>query len=255
MPYGLANAAAITAFTAFTADCAGTMMRLRLPVSDQDMPCPLCDGVLDRHAHARVCSCGGDCMKRHHRLRSIVAARAHAAGLHPEIEKAGLIPPRPDDSGGPEDGARQAGGGRRPADVWVGSWGLHGAAAFDLAVSSGLRQGSVAASATAGEQAAADYEAKKCAFLNTCIHFLMHPSLHTDSMVGKVSQVELYFVKVHWLGHWLVNSSQFPCLRKSELYALQMVAQESVAFSNFCHRVYIRIGEMRERDVAQILLV
>ena len=70
---------------------------------------------------------GGDRTKRHHRLRSIVAARAHAAGLHPEIEKAGLLPPRPDDGGGPEDGARQAGGGRRPADVWVGSWGLHGA--------------------------------------------------------------------------------------------------------------------------------
>ena len=143
-------------------------MRLRLPVGDQDMPCPLCDGVLDRHGdHARVCPCRGDRTKRHHRLRSIVAARAHAAGLHPEIEKAGLLPPRPDDGGGPEDGARQAGGGRRPADVWVGSWGLHGAAAFDLAVTSGLRQGSVAASATAGERAAADYEANKCAFLNT----------------------------------------------------------------------------------------
>ena len=84
----------------------------------------------------------------------------------PDLRR-GLLPPRPDDGGGPEDGARQAGGGRRPADVWVGSWGLHGAAAFDLAVTSGLRQGSVAASATAGERAAADYEAKKCAFLNT----------------------------------------------------------------------------------------
>ena len=41
---------------------------------------------------------------------------------------------------------------------------------------------------------------------------------------------------------------------EAELYALQMVAQESVAFSNFCHRVYVGIGEMRERDVPQILL-
>ena len=41
---------------------------------------------------------------------------------------------------------------------------------------------------------------------------------------------------------------------EAELYALQMVAQESVAFSNFCHRVYIGIGEMRKRDVPQILL-
>ena len=28
-------------------------MRLRLPVGDQDMPCPLCDGVLDRHGDRR----------------------------------------------------------------------------------------------------------------------------------------------------------------------------------------------------------
>ena len=43
---------------------------------------------------------------------------------------------------------------------------------------------------------------------------------------------------------------------ETELYALQMVAQEPVAFSNFCHRVYVGIGEMRERerDVPQILL-
>ena len=42
---------------------------------------------------------------------------------------------------------------------------------------------------------------------------------------------------------------------EAELYALQMVAQESVAFSPiFCHRVYTGIGEMRERDVPQILL-
>ena len=36
---------------------------------------------------------------------------------------------------------------------------------------------------------------------------------------------------------------------EAELYALQMVAQESVAFSNFCHRVYTGIGEMREREM------
>ena len=35
---------------------------------------------------------------------------------------------------------------------------------------------------------------------------------------------------------------------EAELYALQMVAQESVEFSNFCHRVYTGIGEMRERE-------
>ena len=34
----------------------------------------------------------------------------------------------------------------------------------------------------------------------------------------------------------------------AELYALQIVAQESVAFSNVCYRVYTRIGKMRERE-------
>ena len=34
---------------------------------------------------------------------------------------------------------------------------------------------------------------------------------------------------------------------EAELHALQMVAQESVAFSNFCHCVHTGIGEMRER--------
>ena len=54
-------------------------------------------------------------------------------------------------------------------------------------------------------------------------------------------------MKVHWLGHWLDNNSLCHCPLEAELYALQMVAQESVAFSNFCHSVYTGIGEMRER--------
>ena len=41
---------------------------------------------------------------------------------------------------------------------------------------------------------------------------------------------------------------------EAELYALQMVAQESVAFSKFCHRIYAGLGEMHVRDVPHILL-
>lgn len=56
-------------------------------------------------------------IKRHHRLRSILAARAQAGGLNPAVEKAGLLPP-PLDFGGAEDRVQAAGGGgRRPADV------------------------------------------------------------------------------------------------------------------------------------------
>lgn len=143
-------------------------LRLRLPVASEDMACPLCDGVADRLGdHARACPCGGDRTKRHHRLRSILAARAQAGGLNPVVEKPGLLPPRLDAGGAPEDGVQAVGGGRRPADVWVGSWGAHGQAAFDLAVTSGLRQGAVAASAVTGARAAEDYEARKRAHLQT----------------------------------------------------------------------------------------
>ena len=69
--------------------------------------------------------------------------------------KPGLLPLRPDGDGA-EDGGRGA-GHRRPADVWVAQWGLHGAAAFDLAVTSGLRAGAV-------------YEARKRTHLQTEQH-------------------------------------------------------------------------------------
>ena len=39
----------------------------------------------------------------------------------------------------------------------------------------------------------------------------MHRLLHTDSMVEKEFLVGLFSVKVHWLGHWLGNSSLYHC--------------------------------------------
>ena len=134
--------------------------RLRLPVSEEDIACPFCDGVADRWGdHARVCPCGGDRTKWHNRL---LAGRAQSAGLSPEVEKLlGLLA---------EDGARGtagAGGGRQPADVWVGSWGAHGPAAFDLAVTSGMRQGCMAAVPVSGGHAAEDYESRKRTHLRT----------------------------------------------------------------------------------------
>ena len=82
------------------------------------------------------------------------------------LEKPGLLPPRLDDAGFPEDGVRTA-CARRPADVWVPSWGLHGPAAFDLAATVGLRPGRHAAVAAAADRPAADYEARKSSHLNT----------------------------------------------------------------------------------------
>ena len=142
-------------------------LRLRLQVALGDAPCPMCDGVADSYGdHARVCPCGGDRTKRHHSLRTLVAARSQAAGFHTEVEKPGLLPPRPEDGGAPEDGGR-AGPGRRPADVWIGNWGLLGPAALDLAVTSGMRLGSLAQTAANGQHAVAEYEVKKCSHQNT----------------------------------------------------------------------------------------
>lgn len=141
-------------------------MRLRLPIADADTPCPKCDGVNDTFGdHARVCGCGGDRTKRHHRLRGVLAARTKAAGLHTEIEKPGLLPPRLDAAEGPEDSPSH--NGRRPADVWVGSWGVHGPAAFDLAVTSGLRQQVFPNTLQSGEHAVTEYEVRKCRHQDT----------------------------------------------------------------------------------------
>ena len=136
-------------------------MRLRLPIAASDSFCPLCDGVADRFGdHARACACGGDRVKRHNRLRSVVAARASAAGLSPEVEKPGLLPLRPDELGACEAGTA-AHSNRRPADVWLPNWGLHGPAALDLAVTSGMRSGVLTQSASAGDHAARTYEDRK----------------------------------------------------------------------------------------------
>ncbi|CAE7509804.1 unnamed protein product [Symbiodinium sp. CCMP2592] len=141
-------------------------LRLRLPVAPTDVACPLCDGVADRFgAHSLCCPCGGDRIKRHNRLRSVVATRSQATGLGVEVEKADLLPLRPDDDGA--DGGRGS-GLRRPADVWVAQWGLQGPAAFDLAVTSGIKAGPMLAESARSSQAAVEsYEARKRNHLHT----------------------------------------------------------------------------------------
>lgn len=122
-------------------------LRLRIPIASSDGYCPLCDGIADRFGdHAGACPCGGDRTKRHNRLRTVVAARANAAGLSPEVEKTGLLPERPEELGASEAG-RPSLSQRRPADVYLPSWGAHGPAALDLAATSGLRGSVLAASA------------------------------------------------------------------------------------------------------------
>eukprot|EP00660_Eupelagonema_oceanica_P019327 gene19327-biopygen20047 len=70
--------------------------RLRLPIFAASQYCAFCDGVVDVFAdHALVCSGGGDRTVRHNLLRNAAFRVAHAAGLRPELEKPGLLRPRP----------------------------------------------------------------------------------------------------------------------------------------------------------------
>ena len=71
------------------------------------------------------------------------------------------LPARPTELGFCEAGTSATAQGRRPADVYIPQWGLPGPAAFDLAVTSGLRGDVLAASAADGSRASAAYEARK----------------------------------------------------------------------------------------------
>ena len=142
------------------------MVKLRLPVAAMDAHCPFCDGIADRYGdHARACPCGGDRAKRHNRLRAVVAARTRAAGIHTELEKPGLLPPRFDEGRQAEDVAAR-GSGRRPADVVLEAWRPKRLLSWTW-LTSGMRPGNPAAVADAGDRPAANYEAKKRQHLQT----------------------------------------------------------------------------------------
>eukprot|EP00660_Eupelagonema_oceanica_P019390 gene19390-biopygen10461 len=148
--------------------------RLRLPTYAASYPCPLCDGIMDVWGdHAFVCACGGDRTTRHNFLRNTAFRLAHAAGLRPELEKPGLLRPRP--CIGTVGtictllGSRGA-AARRPADAFLPSFRLGSRAALDFAVTSGLRNGFVFLSAADGGSAVGAYEARKCMHLDTAAH-------------------------------------------------------------------------------------
>ena len=130
--------------------------RLLMRLYDQDTWCPLCDGVLD--TAARQCSAGGDRTRRHHAARNLVGQLAQEAGLRPELEKPGLLPPSPDEP----DGAA-----RRPADVYLPSCFQGAPAALDLAVSSPQRLEALLLAKDGIGVAAAAYEQSKRSSLNT----------------------------------------------------------------------------------------
>jgi len=97
---------------------------------------------------------------------------AEAAKLHPELEKPGLLPHRPlcgstyecGRSIGEQDNSA---GARRPADVYVPRWRLGPPAAWDFAVTSGLRTDLPADAVADTGRIAQRYEDFKCSHNDT----------------------------------------------------------------------------------------
>ena len=146
---------------------------LRAPFVDADFYCPCCDGIMDRFFdHALSCCGGGDRTRRHNLLRNEAYFSASAAGFFPELEKPGLLPPRPFIGSVYEDGSRPQGSddrpeARRPADVYIPRWRSGPPAAWDFAVTCGLRGAAVVPSATDKEAALTRYEDFKQSFKST----------------------------------------------------------------------------------------
>ena len=114
---------------------------LRVPIHNTEYNCPYCDEVVDRYGdHCLTCACGGDRTKRHNLLRNEVYHICHSAGLHPELEKPGLLEGRPLIGASAESGSSEdQSANRRPADVYIPRWRRGAPAALDFAVTSGLR--------------------------------------------------------------------------------------------------------------------
>eukprot|EP00660_Eupelagonema_oceanica_P019516 gene19516-biopygen27259 len=134
--------------------------------------CPQCDAVMDAQGdHAVVCAGGGDRTIRHNALRNAAARLAAAAGLRPELEKPGLLRPRPLAGDLEEDGIGRTGSrgaaARRPADIFLPCFRLGARTALDFAVSSGLKSGSIFDSARDASAVAIAYEARKRSHLDT----------------------------------------------------------------------------------------
>ena len=99
--------------------------RLRVQIYDSEFHCPYCDEVVDKYGdHCLTCACGGDRTKRHNLIRNEVFHFCNSAGLSPELERPGLLQPRPLAGVAQDNGSkRDTNGNRRPADVFLPSCG------------------------------------------------------------------------------------------------------------------------------------
>ncbi len=134
--------------------------RLCMQECANDRWCPLCDAVADtRGHHSRMCCAGGDRVLRHNSVRNFVYRFASAVGLHPELEKAGLLVPALPEEGGQAE--------RRPADVYLPMWVGGAPAALDFAITAPQRQDVLEAAARTPLAAASAYTDRKKGYLGT----------------------------------------------------------------------------------------
>ena len=97
-------------------------------------------------------------MCKHNAARNLVASFANKGGLHPALERPGLLQPSPEQP----DAQR-----RRPADVFLPSWEGGRPAALDLAITCPQRQDLRALAAQRSGAAAKAYEQTKREYLGT----------------------------------------------------------------------------------------
>ena len=129
--------------------------KLRIPVYKDEVACPECGQIMDAYGdHAVACMAGGDRTRRHNRIRNALYEDLVLTRQEIRKEVKGLLPLRPkkerdnqdDGYDEREDETVNVEGvdspsdaqARRPADVFSKDFNRKGAAAFDLAVTSGL---------------------------------------------------------------------------------------------------------------------
>ena len=147
---------------------------LRLPIFPEAFVCSECNARMDVYGdYALTCCGGGDRTKRHNILRNSFWHFCFSAGLAPELEKPGLLQPRPLQGFLLEDGVRRDNpDARRPAYVYLPRFHQGSAVCFDFAVTSGMRSSNLARSLLDASSRVRAYEDFKCTHLdtrNTCI--------------------------------------------------------------------------------------